>query len=829
MQPPIEFSNDSTAKTETVLLIRASKADQFSNQIDKNPLRPPQKKWLLRWLEKYGLLLGSVFTLGGVLVALIATPVWPLAVLWTFVGATLVVLVVLVYKEPAKYTRLDRLVGPSSEANLGILGWLWVTGVVLTTSFWLHLITTMALWPAYILPYVLYISRKRQTEEFTWQVSRLIVLTTIILTIAGGLSAYRTFHTELSTGIQLRLLELVLSILAVVAWFGFGLVYIYYELRRTQLNQILAETMEQVFVELAHIEDPMAAAQTATELLYGRAKLGDRVFITQYHPLADELRVVAWAGEESQKAAGIPIPKGTSIARRALEEEHTIVVKDVTHSNEFYSGGLPEEGSEIVAPIIAREGSTIYKLGTIHVQSKEVNAFRDADDDLVKVTIETLANLLAAFWKRYTGHFEARLNEALQDFYGSRDPTIMPGQVVDAACQLFGQPKICYYRLGAGNGVPLQPPFTGGEFFDRSFFESGTLLDADSDLIRWICSWDFKFIPDVAFDQELQSGRQGFGKDFQEREGIRAICFLPIGTKNVRVGALLMFFKKEKIFSRSEWLNLITFAREISPYMAQAEYAAALYHGFARPQLHFHSTMAEAGLGKGALETAFDRIMAMPSISTNGLIDDVLRLRKGLSVFLDRVRAMEATAVARFGRRQSSDSISLKDELRDVIRSLKDKFSDVRLLPHIQPEIEEENTDMKLIIYVFVTEIMRNSVIHGKTARTASVNIYRRERNITIEAWDDGCGFNPYEIEAKLDSAREHGIRREDLYRIFDPDAPKPGADGIFELERLAEKFLDAPRIDWRDTAPGRGTRLTLTLPALPLLERRGKEYGNEQ
>lgn len=313
----------------------------------------------------------------------------------------------------------------------------------------------------------------------------------------------------------------------------------------------------------------------------------------------------------------------------------------------------------------------------------------------------------------------------------------MPGKVVEAAHKLFGYPLVCYFRLGTGTAFPLHPVFTRGDYFDRDLLESKKLLEPGSHLLGWVSEWDHHFFRRVQFEASLRDEKgHGFGPNFLQREDIHSMCILPVGTQETRVGILLLFYRETQTFSRMEMLSMLAFARDIAPHLARAEFMTSVHRGFARPQFHFHSIMAEEGLGHGTWEYIFNELLVLPTISANGLGEQVQRLRSGLKRFLDRARASEA--VTFFG---SEGNVSLKEELEKAFKDLKDRFPGKRIIPDIPSTIESENDDLKLALFILVTEIARNAFIHGKTTTLVRIRLERNPYDITLYASDDGMGF----------------------------------------------------------------------------------------
>ncbi len=108
----------------------------------------------------------------------------------------------------------------------------------------------------------------------------------------------------------------------------------------------------------------------------------------------DELVLGPWAGPAATEHTRIPLGRG--LCGLAARERRTVVVDDVSRDPR-YLACFPSTRSEIVVPILTREGRV---LGEIDVDSDELAAFGPQDREL----LEGLARTLAEIWEREHEH-----------------------------------------------------------------------------------------------------------------------------------------------------------------------------------------------------------------------------------------------------------------------------------------------------------------------------------------------------------------------------------------------------------------------------------------
>jgi len=756
-------------------------------------LRLPRRP-LLRRLDRYEYPVLGFVTVLTTIIALGAASLWFRATVWSFTGVVLWLLIIYFSRESV-HKQYRKYLDPKE-------GWFpctallaWAILLYLDTSRFAPLVSTTGLLTVFAPPAIMFLRRKVYLDFHTLLV---LIMTGAIMAIVAFGIVISLGNSGISSLSFARPAELPkwwpnpLVILGLV-WGVCGPPYLYFLIRRNHFDLLQAEAIQQAMESLHAITDPLVAAQDVADILLEKAGLGQRVIILQYDKDTDTMQVKANSGEESEKAANYKLPVGRGISRRAIRTLETQYVPDVTKDDDFDPGGLPPRGSEISAPIIIMSSGEREAIGTLNVQDNAKNAFTEEDISIV----ERFADIISRLQIDSSQQFIDNLRVQLETLSRIESPDSLMREIVSISERLFPGTTCCYYRLAVGTGVPISPPFFNeGRFNKPEIFSSHELMREDSDLERWLLRWQQKFLRHMSSDKSMQDGGRGFGANFQESEGAKSMCFLPIGTKQSRLGALLMFNKETRVFSNFEINRMRVFALEIWPHIAVLEHINSIRRGFANPHLHFHSTLAEAGIGRGTMEVIFDETADFLERSRNYILKNKVRqLGKGLLKFIEDIYLWEATEFFRYNRQ----NFSFSEKLDDRFMRLKEKYggSIIRDTEISFEDVEGESPDTKIVLIAMIEEAVKNALHHGR-ARQVIVKIKRFARNIELWISDNGIGFDPSKI--KLEGSQ--------------PGTVRPGS--IFSLEAICQEILGADPIVWLDTAPGRGTRLVWRIPTLP-------------
>ena len=103
-----------------------------------------------------------------------------------------------------------------------------------------------------------------------------------------------------------------------------------------------------------------------------------------------------------------------------------------------------------------------------------------------------------------------------------------------------------------------------------------------------------------------------------------------------------------------------------------------------------------------------------------------------------------------------------------------------------EPELEDEDSELKGILHRLITEAITNSAWHGHATKVR-VRIMRESSQITVRVEDDGCGFDVSEIRG--------------------------GPYGLYTMCTTLKRVLGA-QYDVT-SEPGKGTTFWMTIPTM--------------
>jgi L-methionine (R)-S-oxide reductase len=133
---------------------------------------------------------------------------------------------------------------------------------------------------------------------------------------------------------------------------------------------------------LGESEDSRAVkAQRAVDLI---RPLGPYRWAGLYDVLPNEIAVIAWSGPEGPTYPRFPIAKGLNGA--CVASRKPVIVQDVA-SDSRYLTTIGGTRGEMIQPIFDESGVVV---GTIDVESDQVNAFGARDEELLAVCAQNL-------------------------------------------------------------------------------------------------------------------------------------------------------------------------------------------------------------------------------------------------------------------------------------------------------------------------------------------------------------------------------------------------------------------------------------------------------
>lgn len=757
--------------------------------------RAPNRK-RLHQTERFTLPVSSLLMLFIFIWASYDTAAWWGSIILGGSSILLMGLTLFAYNKPqapfVQHLNLARWVGSKSGSKLSVALLLIITLAFLNLSR--HTENYIPLFfglPAFFIPLILYV-QQQQYRSISRRWAGGMIFWSFLVFGAGSLSVLAKpteplfitwrFPGRLGTDAPSTLIAFSVYILL-------GMFLTYYVLRRQQLIHLGTETIQNVIVKLLDVEDPQASLQDVAQIILDDAGLGERIVFLHHDAETDTVRVAASAGKHTHAVVGTELPRERGLAREAIRTKTLQYASDVTQDARYFSGGLPNHGSEISVPILVREAGQDSVWGALNIQENFKNGFTEQDKRVALI----LSSIITGVAHRYPGNFNQQFNVHMQQLNRLSTPESTGDYVVSMARDLFDSSVVCYYRLGHGTGIPIQCTLSQ-ETSIPEFYQADLMRDLDSDLVRWIEMWEPKFIHHMKAQPNLQNVRKGFGDYFQTHEKVHSLCFLPIGTRSNRVGVILLGFHEPKLFSRTARMNLLAFAREIMAHLEKVNFKASIRSGFARAELPIHSMWAEATLGRGNPQLILQEVLEVLD-EASPLYETVGRLSNGLQIFQKRIRSWNEWRTSLY---YLGDEFPIKAILADWCAK-KQQLFDVTIIRGIDSLIEKENRDLQMILCILVMEAVTNSIVNGE-ARVVNVHIKRCDYSVVIEMSDDGVGFDPKQARVAHDKS--------DFQRL---------KVGIFDLEEVARRFLCALPIDWLDTAPGRGTRFVWEIPMLPL------------
>jgi two-component system sensor histidine kinase UhpB len=178
-----------------------------------------------------------------------------------------------------------------------------------------------------------------------------------------------------------------------------------------------------------------------------------------------------------------------------------------------------------------------------------------------------------------------------------------------------------------------------------------------------------------------------------------------------------------------------------------------------------------------ALTAIVLRLEALTQIAPPRLRDELAETKRLANQAMD-----ELLQLARQLRPTALDDHGLVPAIEEQLRRFRAQHGIATTLT-TEGELGDLGSDQQLVLYRVTQEALNNVARHAG-AHSVSVAIARRDGEVALAVADDGSGFEP--------ETRRRGI----------------GLDGMTERARLVDGELEI------DSRPGRGTTLTLRVPA---------------
>lgn len=508
-----------------------------------------------------------------------------------------------------------------------------------------------------------------------------------------------------------------------------------------------------------------------------------RVYILEPSMEQGKLKIVGQYGD-GPDVINKDIPIELGITGRCFRTGEILAWNDVGNCDYYYHL-LDEKINDTKAEIAIPIQYLGVPYGVLDIQDTQTGMFSRQDVHSLEVISQILGAALSAQKSDILVDDAYKLWEELsRESYDEED---IFREFAKFAKRKLGADIVGYYPLSPA-GYPISTPFVEGtlNYPDRM---KSPISRLDSLLFKLIREWRPHFI-ETTDESPLFSGYDDDGSPhFSVREGIKSLCFMPIGTPKERLGAMFLNFRQARRFDGLFKFMVLNFSQTFAMLAIRNRYRAILIEGYGRPELGIHNLFSRYGLKIGVVEEGAKIFENSCRRATHSDFSDcgMLELLKRVDGFLYAANMVDASIPPLFWRQ------SLLSELEEYASALppsEQRGPKPLTKLDIDPKLEREGAWAKLAIYRVITESMNNAVFHGAT-REITVKAQRRERSIWVQVVNDG---NPLEDTAKNKKSRR----------------------GIFSLLREFEERFRA-KTDIQRGIDGKGTIVDVLIPVIPL------------
>ena len=600
-----------------------------------------------------------------------------------------------------------------------------------------------------------------------------IVVWTVVVIWSAGTIVFCLLHFQVDTPLVI----------------GAGIVVFFILLSLFTAQRLWADSfiLKQILDKLAR--DLLTWPQTHHSLNGAAARIGvelryDRVFILSAIEKDGRLVIQDQYGVQTS-IFGQEIPLEHSICGRALQDRQPVLWNDVNICPYFYRLTADDTAAEIAVPIMHQD--TVY--GVLDVQSIEANAFGPTNLTSLETIAQSLGTALAA--SRSSTFFDdaltlwQQIDEVMSAPFSSEEEAFE--LFADFARDRLHADQVIYFPLSLAD-CPTREPYTRGEFNSRAPLQPPG-NDPTSSLVCLVKKWQPYFEEVVTEDSVVGRSTTTNGPGFVAREKIQSTCFLPVGLRAERLGALFLNYRQPRQFDKAFQFTCLSLAQALAKATAQVRYRDILYKGFGRPEISLHNILGRHGLKEGVLQRA-------GVLWSNGHLDCNLSINEcalypvfqSMEGFLTEISLAESSTPPNFWQE------NLESRLRTYSSSLPNQENGRRpqIDLKIDPRIERESPWVKLAFYRLTTEAVNNAILHGK-ATQIRITIWRAADTMGVTVENNGLSLPP----AARKSASSHGI-----FRL---------------LADIEEKF-GAEIATIQNDEDGHGVTAMVALPALPLV-----------
>lgn len=522
---------------------------------------------------------------------------------------------------------------------------------------------------------------------------------------------------------------------------GASISWIVYVDNRLGVNdRVWSEVVQSLSMNLMRVGTIRGNRNYVVDLI-GRRLRYERVFLLEPTPDRRELRVTAEFGDYPSVENGL-VPSTRGITGRAFNNGKTYAWNDINDCPYYYqlvSQMDDTTRAEIAIPIQYR--GEIY--GVLDVQSKHAMVYAPADITSLE-TIATILGMSIAIDNADTllGEANNLWNQLSQDGPVESEAFHL---IADFGRNKLGADVVIYYPLSP-TGHPFKPPSVVGELLEPDQMTK-SVSSLSSPLIRLIDEWIPQFEPNLNPNSIFSHQGALPQPSFTEREKIRSVCFIPIGTQKEKLGIVFLNYRRRHEFDSIYRLTVMAFAQALATLASKARYRQIVFDGFGRPDLGVHNIQAKYGLKEGVLSEG-KRVFATTCRTVFQVKNEVqdcgmFNLLRNVDHFLTEVRAQTTVEFDIWNR-------TLREAFQDFTRRMKEQPNNRHLwfITDLDSKIERESIWTKLALYRVMTEAVNNAIFHGH-ATEIEILAQRREKCIYLKVMNNGTPLPPQAHENK--------------------------------------------------------------------------------
>ncbi len=459
-----------------------------------------------------------------------------------------------------------------------------------------------------------------------------------------------------------------------------------------------------------------------------------------------------------------PLTRG--LIKRACEKRAPVSCEDTLGENctEYYRlqnvPALENTRSELVIPII--DGPQGRILGFVDLQKDSVEGISQEDKDYLGALATAFSALMV----------NEQLKDFLRELEALRDRLELASQeeevfdyIAPFAREQLDVDVVIYYRLGYGNGVPIPVPFQRGAWFPRALEEGFQRRNPPP--VKLVSAWNVVFEKDSRTNPELFPGQTGSasGKDyFILREDIRSTAFLPVGTKEHRIGALFLNYRDRMTFSPTDRLMLNTFLQTIIPYLETMRRKDETGKGFERDMMVLHDILGRSINTGGDLLKITQKVKEAQQLGMDRIAQDRLEtLEKTLNEHISEINSVSFKTIVDL-RTQLEQGLNYAFAVVDGQMKVRYPESDFdwRIYP---PRLSTElPVKFRLAIHSIAVEAANNAMRAGK-AGWVNITVEQEESEIILTVESNG---QPWNCDNPEQPRSKHGIyNRLDIARTM--------------------------------------------------------------